>query len=202
MTAVARALAGVPPWVLVLVVFALPALEASSLLGLLLPGEVAVLLGGVFAHEGRVPLTMVMAAAVLGACVGDSAGYALGARFGPRLLAHAPDRSRRHLARAEAFLRRFGGWAVLLGRWAAVLRALVPSVAGAGGLPYRRFVLFNVAGGTIWGVTVTGVGYLAGTAYGRAERSLGLVGMVTALLLILAAVVTSRWLSRRGIATR
>jgi membrane protein DedA with SNARE-associated domain len=139
-TALARELAGVPPWALVLVVFVVPALEASSLPGLLLPGEVAVLLGGVIAHEGRVPLTIVMAAAVLGACVGDSVGYALGARFGPRLFAHTPYRSRQHLARAEALLRRFGGWAVL-----------------------------------------------------------GLVGMLTVLLLILAAVVTNRWLSRRAV---
>jgi membrane protein DedA with SNARE-associated domain len=75
----------------------------------------------------------------------------MGGQLGPRLFARAPDRSRRHLGRAQALVRRFGGSAALLGRWTAVLGALVPSVAGASGLHYRRFVLFNLAGGTLWG---------------------------------------------------
>jgi membrane-associated protein len=112
-------------------VFVLPALEASTLLGLVVPGETAVLLGGVFAHQGRVPLPAVMAAAVLGAVAGDNAGYVLGARLGPALFSRASDRVALRLEKAVAFVRRFGGGAVLLGRWAAFLRALVPSVAGA-----------------------------------------------------------------------
>jgi len=197
MTALTRELAVVPPWVLLLVVFLLPAVEASTLLGLVVPGEIAVLLGGAFAHQGRVSLVAVMAAAVLGAVTGDSVGYALGARLGPRLFSRASDKARRHLDRAQVFVQRFGGPAVLLGRWVAVLRALVPSVAGAGGLPYRRFLVYNVAGGTLWGVTVAGVGSLAGNAYARAAHSLGLASILGALALVIVALVSSRWLSRR-----
>jgi membrane-associated protein len=191
MNVVVRELAAVPSWALLLAVFTLPALEASTLLGLVVPGEIAVLLGGVVAHQGRVPLIAVMAAAVLGAVAGDSVGYALGARLGPRLVSRAPERSTRHLDEARRFVRRFGGAAVLLGRWAAFLRALVPSVAGASGVPYRRFLAYNVAGGTIWGVAVAGIGFLAGAAYGRAERSLGLAGTIGALALLIVLIVLS-----------
>ena len=190
-------LTALPAWALLLVVFAFPALEASSLLGLVVPGEIAVLFGGVLAHEGRAPLTAVMAAAVLGAVAGDSVGFFLGARLGPALFSRAPAAATAHLERAQGYVRRFGATAVLLGRWAAVLRALVPSVAGASGVPYRRFVAYNVAGGLVWGCAVAFVGYLAGAAYGRAERSLGLAGAAVALALCVAAVVAARRVSRR-----
>ncbi|MFD1507085.1 DedA family protein [Georgenia yuyongxinii] len=133
----------------------------------------AVLLGGVLAHLGKVPLVVVMAAAVLGAVVGDNIGYAVGARLEPKLDARAPDRARRHLAAAEAVVQRWGAPAVLIGRWAALLRAVVPCVAGASGLPYRRFVVFNVLGGALWGVAVAGIGYLAALRPGRAEPRTG-----------------------------
>ena len=72
------------PLVLV-VVFALPALEASTLLGIVVPGELVLVLGGVLAHQGRVPLWAAVAAGAAGAAVGDSLGYAVGRRVGERL---------------------------------------------------------------------------------------------------------------------
>jgi membrane-associated protein len=143
MNGLSGVLAAVPPWLLLLLVFLLPALEASTLLGVVVPGETAVLLGGVFAHEGRLPLAAVMIAAVFGGVVGDNIGYLLGARLGPRLLTRGSGRAEARLRRARSFVQRFGRAAVLLGRWVAVLRALVPSVAGAGGLPYRSFAVYN-----------------------------------------------------------
>ena len=191
-----RELTVLPPWALLLVLFALPALEASSLLGLVIPGEIVVLLGGVLAHEGRVALTAVMLAAVLGAVAGDSIGYLLGARLGQRLFTGAPDSVGRHLDRARAFVRRYGALAVMLGRWAAVLRALVPSIAGASGMQYRRFLAYNVAGGVSWGITIAVIGYLAEAAYGLAERLLGLTGALLALVIVVLALVEMRRANR------
>jgi membrane-associated protein len=198
MNAFVRDLAAMPPWALLLAVFVVPALEASTLLGLVVPGETAVLLAGVLAHVGRVPLVAVMGAAVLGAVAGDSLGYAWGARLGPALFSRLPGRAARRLCSAQAFVRRFGGSAVLLGRWVAFLRTLVPSIAGASGIPYRRFVAFNVAGGALWGVGVAGIGYLVGAAYLRAEGALGLAGTVGALVLAVGALIGTHYLSRRA----
>ncbi|HEY3192933.1 MAG TPA: hypothetical protein VGJ61_09125, partial [Solirubrobacterales bacterium] len=68
------------------IVFLIPALEASAFVGFVFPGEIAVLLGGVLAFQGRVPLWAVIIAAVLGASIGDSIGYAIGKRWGRSLL--------------------------------------------------------------------------------------------------------------------
>jgi membrane-associated protein len=189
-------LAAVPPWLLLLLVFLLPALEASTLLGVVVPGETAVLLGGVFAHEGRLALAAVMIAAVLGGVVGDNIGYVLGARLGPRLT-RGSGRAAERLRRARSFVQRFGAPAVLLGRWVAVLRALVPSVAGAGGLPYRSFAVYNLAGGAVWGVAVAALGYAAATAYGVASRDLGIAGAAVVLLLVVGAGAAAVWTRRR-----
>ena len=197
MTGLVGVLAAVPPWLLLLLVFMLPALEASTLLGLVVPGETAVLLGGVFAHQGRLPLAAVMIAAVLGAVVGDNVGYVLGARLGPRLLTRVTGRAATRLQRARSFVQRFGAPAVFLGRWVAVLRALVPSVAGGSGLPYRSFAVYNLAGGAVWGVAVAGLGYVAATAYGVAAHALGLAGAAVVLVLAVAVVARAVWAHRR-----
>jgi undecaprenyl-diphosphatase len=135
-----------------LVVLLLPALESSAFVGLILRGEIAVLLGGVLAFQHRVPLAAVMAVAVAGAPIGDAIGYAVGRRWGRRLL-----RGRigglvgaERLDRAETYLRERGGKAVSLGRWTAALRALIPGLAGMLGMPYRTFTVYNVVGGTVW----------------------------------------------------
>ena len=181
-------LAALPAWLLLLAVFALPALEASTLLGVVVPGETAVLLGGVFAHQGSLQLPAVMVAAVLGAVAGDAVGYAVGARLGPKLGRRTSDRRAEQMQRAREFVRRHGAPAVLLGRWVPVLRALVPIMAGGSGLPYRRFALYNLAGGAVWGAAVAGLGYLAAAAYGRATQLLGLTGAAVVLVLVLTAV--------------
>jgi membrane-associated protein len=186
MTGPTGVLAALPAWLLLLAVFMLPALEASTLLGVVVPGETAVLLGGVIAHQGRVALAAVMIAAVLGAVVGDSVGYWVGTRLGPKLGTGRGRRAER-LQRAREFVRRYGAPAVLLSRWVPVLRALVPSIAGGSGMPYRRFAPYNVTGGTVWGVAVAGLGYLAAAAYGRATQLLGLTGGAIVLAFALAA---------------
>jgi len=66
-------------------IFALPALEAVALIGFFFPGEVAVLLGGVLAFQGKVSLSGALAASIGGAIIGDSLGYFVGAKFGHSL---------------------------------------------------------------------------------------------------------------------
>jgi membrane protein DedA with SNARE-associated domain len=77
---------GLHGWAVLAVVFLAPALEASAFLGVVIPGEIAVLLGGVLAFEHRASLPAVLGAAVAGAIVGDSVGYLVGRRWGRRLL--------------------------------------------------------------------------------------------------------------------
>jgi membrane-associated protein len=167
------------PLVLV-VVFALPALEASTLLGIVVPGELALVLGGVLAHQGRVPLWATVTAGAAGAVVGDSVGYAVGRRVGGRLLTRIPRRLVQpgQVERATALLRRLGGRAVFVGRFIAALRALVPGLAGTAGMPYGSFLVWNLAGGVLWATGFVLVGFAAGPAWRTAERVAGRAGLV------------------------
>jgi membrane-associated protein len=187
------------PLVLV-VVFALPALEASTLLGVVVPGELALVLGGALAQQGRVPLWAAVTAGAAGAAVGDSLGYALGHRVGERLLARIPRRlvRPRQVERATALLRRLGGRAVFVGRFTAALRALVPGLAGTAGVPYRTFLGYNLAGGVLWAATFVLLGYAAGPAWRTAERVAGRAGLVPLGVLVAGAAAAALVRRRRS----
>ncbi|MBY8870360.1 DedA family protein [Micromonospora sp. PLK6-60] len=195
-------LLALPPALVLALVFALPALEASTFLGLVVPGEIAVLVGGVLAHEGRLPLWAVAGAALAGAAVGDQTGYLVGRRYGRHLLDRIPRRlvGPGELRRALDLLRRRGALAVVLGRWVAALRALIPGLAGMSGIRQRTFTLANLTGGALWAVAVSVLGYLAGASYRVLERRLGLGG--EALLAVVVVVVAVRVWRRRVAARR
>ncbi|WP_319462346.1 DedA family protein [Micromonospora sp. RTP1Z1] len=202
MDRVLNVLVALPPALVLALVFLLPALEASTFLGLVVPGEVAVLVGGVLAHEGRLPLWAVVVAALVGAALGDQVGYLVGRPYGRRLLDRMPRRFVRsgELRRALDLVRRRGALAVVLGRWAAALRALVPGLAGMSGIPQRTFTLANVTGGGLWAVTVAVLGYLAGASYRMLERRLGWGGeavLALVALLVLVRIVRGRIAARR-----
>src|SRR2546423_9115887 len=83
---IAQHILGLPGWVALVIVFAVPLLESSAFVGFVFPGEIAVLLGGVLAFQHRVALPAVLAAAIVGAILGDTIGYCVRHRYGPRLL--------------------------------------------------------------------------------------------------------------------
>lgn len=191
MTTLIDALVGLPPWLILLLVFALPAAEAGLLVGVFIPGETAVLLGGVVAHGGGLPLWAVVVAATAGAAAGDQVGFILGRRYGNRLVDHLPAMVRRSgdLDRALDLIRRRGAMAVALGRWAAVLRALVPGAAGTSGMAQARFTVANVIGGTIWAAAIAVAGYLVGASYKSLASNLGIAGDIIVVIVVLLGVV-------------
>ena len=188
---IARHILGLNGWVALAIVFALPLLEASAFVGVLVPGEIAVVLGGVLAFQHRVTLTTVLAAAAAGAVLGDTIGYWIGRRFGPRLLAGRAGRlvKPEHRRRAERYLAQRGGKAVLLGRFTAALRALIPGLAGMARMPYRTFALYNIIGGVLWATVMVMFGYLAGASWQRAAHWASRLGLAVLALIVLAVAV-------------
>jgi undecaprenyl-diphosphatase len=179
-----------PPWVALLLVFALPALEASAFVGFVFPGEIAVILGGVVASEGKLPIVAVLVAASVGAVIGDSIGYAIGHRYGRALLAKIPRLVRpENVERGLALLNRLGGRAVFVGRFTAALRVLVPGLCGMARMPYRKFLLWNVIGGVSWACASGLLGFFAGKGYRRIERQISYGGYVLLGLVVLAVVI-------------
>ncbi|PYQ34528.1 MAG: DedA family protein [Acidobacteria bacterium] len=173
----------VPAAVAIFVVFLLAAGETALFLGLVIPGELVVILGGALASRSRVPLAGILAAGILGPITGDSIGYFLGRRYGRRFLRR---RRMEKWARARQWLRKRGAKAVFLGRFTAFLRSIIPAAAGIARMPYRRFLPWSVAAGVLWGAGSALLGYSAGRSYeklGRMSQELSLA--------ILAVVVVA-----------
>jgi undecaprenyl-diphosphatase len=190
--------AGAP--VALVLVGLLPALEASFFLGIVFPGEIAVIAGGVLASAGRLPLWAVIAVAVGGAIAGDATGYLIGRRFGPRLLASRPVQKLvrpERIAAAQRYLRQRGGRAVFFGRFTAALRALIPGLSGMSGVRPSTFFTFNVLGGACWATGCALLGYLAGAGWRHAESVAGGVG-VALLVLLVASAMLGHFVRRGG----
>jgi undecaprenyl-diphosphatase len=193
----------------VLLIFVIPALEASAFLGFVFPGELAVLLGGVLAYQGRVPLWAALVAAILGAVVGDSIGYWVGREWGRSILrgtiGHLPwsrDHLEKNLDRAREYLRRRGARAVVVGRFTTGLRVTVPGLAGMSDMPYGRFLAANAAGGAIWGTAFVLIGYFGGAAWRRVEATASKAGLVVLGAVLVSLVALRLWRARGGIHRR
>ena len=167
--------------------------EAAILVGMVLPGETALLVAGVFcnAKYGHLNLGLMMVIAAVAAVAGDSVGYEFGRKFGPALR-----RSRLgnwvgepRWDKVDGFIHRHGGKAVLLGRLTAVLRALMPSMAGMSGMRYRTFLAWNAAGGVIWAPGCVLLGYAFASAISVVGSTLTWAPLAILAVIVIAYVV-------------
>jgi membrane-associated protein len=191
MSAIADRILLLPPAVALLLVFLLPALEASAFVGFLVPGEIGVILGGVLANQHKLPLWAAIAAGIAGAVIGDSVGYEIGRRYGQRLLEKIPNRllKQKHLDRTKDLVARNGGKAVFIGRFTTALRVLVPGFSGMSGISYPKFLAWNAAGGIIWATGFVLLGYAAGSQYQRLAHNATLFGLGLLALIIIVFIV-------------
>ncbi len=162
-------------------------LERSILLGLIVPGDVIIALGGVYAARGDLNVAAVMAIAFVAAISGESTGFWLGRRYGMRLIRRLPflNRIEPRLQGVEAYFERHGGKTVALGRYATAAGAFIPFVAGMAGMRYRRFLLFDVPAVLLWAVGITLVGYVFGRNLDLVETILSRFGWGILAVLVL-----------------
>ena len=206
MSGIADAILGLHGAAALTVVFLLPALEASAFVGIIFPGEIAVLLGGVLASEHRVALAAVIAVAILGAVVGDTVGYWIGRRYGERIIRSTIGRivKDEHLDRGRAYLVRRGGRAVFIGRFTAALRVLIPGLAGMSGVHYPTFAFWNVVGAVIWATTFVVIGYFAGESWRQVEHVAKRASLLVLVLLVVlgGGALLARWIARHPASIR
>ena len=170
--------------------------EAALFIGFVLPGETAVIVAGVVASRGHVNVVLLCILVVVAAIAGDSVGYAVGAKYGHRLLGLKILRSRREsLDRTLDGLSRRGLTYVFIGRFTAFLRAVIPGLAGMSRLRYRRFLAANAAGAVAWGVLYTLLGYFAGHALDSIEKYSGWAA--SGLLILFVAIIVVVHLRRK-----
>jgi membrane protein DedA with SNARE-associated domain len=189
-------LLGLHGTVVYLIVGLLVFAEDALFIGFVVPGETAAILGGVAASRHQVSLPVMCVVVVVCAILGDSVGYGIGARFGPRLLSVRPLRRRKdRIDAARESLAQRGGPAVFGGRFVTFLHAVMPFLAGSSRMRYGRFLIYNAAGGVVWGIGCVLLGFLAGNSYAAAEKTFGRVTAGIAAAVVLAGVVV--WRVRR-----
>ena len=184
------------------VVFVTSLIDAT---GLPFPGRAMLVATGIAAGGPR-DVALLVLTGVAGALLGDHLLYALGMRRGPRLLAlycRLSLGSVRCVENTLAYFRRFGAFAVLIGRFSASVRLFGAVLAGTGEIGYRRFLLLDLVGSiaymTLWIVLGATVGAVALERVGRPLQAVLLIGPV-ALVAILLYRLFRRW--RYGAASR
>jgi membrane protein DedA with SNARE-associated domain len=170
--------------------------------GIPFPGETALVLGAVYAGTGaQISIVGVIAAAAIGAIIGDNIGFTVGVIGGYPLLVRIArllhiDPSK--LRYAEEYFQRHGDKTVLIGRFFALLRVWVAFLAGASHMPRRSFFFWNATGGILWATTYGLLGYTLGRNLPLLERVLkvlGIGGFILGALLIIGII--GFWFFRR-----
>ncbi len=170
-----------------LIIFA----ESGILLGVFLPGDSILFAAGLLAALNLLSVWPLILLVILAAILGDSVGYWIGAKAGDALFARPDSRFFKHawLERTERFYERYGGRAVILARFVPVVRTVAPLLAGVGSMPYRRFLSYNVIGGTLWSAGMVLVGYLLGSTIPNSEQYLLPFSLVIIVLSFLPILV-------------
>jgi membrane-associated protein len=161
--------------------------ETGLLIGFFLPGDSLLITAGIVAAAGGLNIWILDALLIPAAIIGDSTGYAIGYRAGPRLFRRESSRwfAREHLVRTHEFYERHGGKTIVLARFIPILRTFAPVVAGVGRMTYWRFLGYNVFGGIGWIVSMSWAGYLLGQTVPDIDRHLHVVIGVVVVLSVL-----------------
>lgn len=156
------------PWIYALL-FVIIFAETGFVVTPFLPGDSLLFAAGAMAAAGALDIWLLIALLITAAILGDAVNYTTGRFVGPRVFREETSQgfwgralNRQHLNRAHDFFERYGGKAIVIGRFAPIIRTFVPFVAGAVSMTYSKFAFYNVTGGIIWVLVCAGGGYLFG----------------------------------------
>ncbi|MEV6637290.1 VTT domain-containing protein [Actinoplanes sp. NPDC051470] len=158
--------------------------ESGLLIGFFLPGDSLLFTAGLLVADGTYlhqPLWLMCLLVSIAAVAGDQCGYVFGRRFGPALFRRPDSRffKQENLTKAREFFAKYGARSIVLARFVPIVRTFTPIVAGASRMRYRTFLTYNMIGGTLWGCTVTTLGYFLGQiAFVRSNIEFILIGVV------------------------
>jgi membrane-associated protein len=138
--------------------------ETGLLVGVFLPGDSLLITAGLLAGMGSLNIWWLNALVIAAAILGDSTGYAIGVRLGPRIFTRPKSMlfNPKHVQRTQRFYEKYGAKTIVIARFVPIIRTFAPVLAGVGSMRYRRFLTYNVVGGIGWVVSMTLAGYLLG----------------------------------------
>jgi len=138
--------------------------ETGLLVGFFLPGDSLLITAGLLAGMGSLNIWWLNGVVIAAAILGDSTGYAIGRRLGPRIFTRPKSMlfNPKHVQRTQRFYENYGAKTIVIARFVPIIRTFAPVLAGVGSMRYRRFLTYNVVGGIGWVVSMTLAGYLLG----------------------------------------
>ena len=138
--------------------------ETGLLVGFFLPGDSLLITAGLLAGMGSLNIWWLNGLVIAAAILGDSTGYAIGTRLGPRIFTRPKSMlfNPKHVQRTQRFYEKYGAKTIVIARFVPIIRTFAPVLAGVGSMRYRRFLAYNVVGGIGWVVSMTLAGYLLG----------------------------------------
>ena len=165
---------------LVAIVFA----ETGLLIGCFLPGDSLLITAGLLAAAGHLNIWWINALLIAAAIIGDSVGYAIGARLGPHIFTREKSLlfNPQHVVRTRRFYEKYGPKTIVIARFVPIIRTFAPVLAGVGVMEYRRFLTYNVVGGIGWVASMSWAGYLLGQAVPNISKHMHVLVIVIIVL--------------------
>lgn len=165
--------------------------ETGLLIGFFLPGDSLLVTAGLFAARGDIEVVPLTIALCIAAIAGDTLGYYIGARTGPKLFNRADSLlfNKKHLITTKEFYDRHGPFTIVIARFVPIIRTFAPVVAGVGAMEYKRFISYNVIGGIGWVVSMVFGGYFLGQMIPNIHKNIDKVIVVVIFLSLLPIII-------------
>jgi membrane-associated protein len=177
--------------------------ETGLLVGCFLPGDSLLITAGLLASTGHLNIWWINLLLMAAAIVGDSTGYAIGARLGPRIFTR--ERSLlfnpKHVVRTQRFYEKYGPKTIVIARFVPIIRTFAPVLAGVGTMRYRRFLTYNVVGGIGWVASMSWAGYVLGRTMPNIARHMHVV-VIVIIILSCIPIAVEIYRERRKTVTR
>jgi membrane-associated protein len=172
--------------------------ETGLLVGFFLPGDSLLVTAGLYctsANPDQTPLLNIFTlnlVVIVAAIVGDTVGYWIGAKAGPKLFTREQSLlfSKKHLLRTKEFYERHGGKTIIIARFLPFVRTFAPVVAGVGKMSYRRFLSYNVFGAIGWVLGMTMLGFSLGKIYPDITKQIDKVIIVIIFVSLVPGMVS------------
>ena len=191
-------------WIGYLLVGGVVFLDRGAFTGVVVPGDLFLALGGIYAGRGDLSIVPVILIGALGGVLGETLSYWLGRRYGVRMIRHLPlaNRFERHLDQARDYFRSHGGKTVFIGRYVSVAGTFMPFAAGMSDMPFPRFFAFDVAAIALWATGVSLLGYFLNSQIDVVDSVLSKFGWGLLILMVLGVGGRFAWKRRDRIGAR